>query len=137
MRSIGRSKSARRGAAAVEFAVVLPIFLTFLFGIIEFGRAIMVQQILINASREGNRTGIVENLDTAAITQVIQDYVQAAGLDSANVAVTPDPTTVESGTPIRVVVTVPYADVSWIAPQWLTGNFNLVGVSTMRKEAIF
>ena len=46
-----RTKS--RGVAAVEFALVAPLFLLFLFGMIEFGRMVMVQQVLTNASREG------------------------------------------------------------------------------------
>ena len=135
--STAQKSRPRRGASAVEFAVVLPIFITFLFGIIEFGRAIMVQQVLINASRECIRTGVVENLSPAEINTVVQNYCTAAGLPPVNVAVSPNPQSVDSGTPIRCVVTIPYGDVSWVAPQWLAGDFQLVGSSTMRKEAIF
>ncbi|HRX81016.1 MAG TPA: TadE/TadG family type IV pilus assembly protein, partial [Pirellulaceae bacterium] len=38
----------QRGAAAVEFAVVAPIFVLLLFGMIEYGRMVMVQQMLTN-----------------------------------------------------------------------------------------
>ncbi len=41
-----------RGLAAVEFAMVLPIMLVILFGIIDLGRAILTYQVLINISRE-------------------------------------------------------------------------------------
>jgi Flp pilus assembly protein TadG len=43
----------RRGATAVEAALVLPVFLLFLFGILEYGRYLMFLQILTNAAREG------------------------------------------------------------------------------------
>ncbi|MCT1433984.1 pilus assembly protein, partial [Dietzia maris] len=44
-----------RGAAAVEFALVLPILLLLVLGILEFGRAYHVQTILSNAARDGVR----------------------------------------------------------------------------------
>ena len=50
----------RRGAAAVEFAVVAPIFLLLVFGMIEYGRMVMVQQVLTNASREGARVAVLD-----------------------------------------------------------------------------
>ena len=50
----------RRGAAAVEFAVVAPIFLLLVFGMIEYGRMVMVQQVLTNASREGARCAVLD-----------------------------------------------------------------------------
>jgi len=49
----------RRGAAAAEFAVVAPIFLLMVFGIVEIGRGLMVQQLLTNASRVGARRAVM------------------------------------------------------------------------------
>lgn len=48
-----------RGQAMVEFALVAPIFLLILFGILEFGRYVYIAQILNNAAREGARYAIV------------------------------------------------------------------------------
>jgi Flp pilus assembly protein TadG len=48
-----------KGASMVEFALVLPILILILFGIIEFGILIYNQQVITNASREGARYGIV------------------------------------------------------------------------------
>ena len=51
-----RGRTARdRGAAAVEFALVLPVLLLILFGIIDFGRALNAQIELTGAAREGAR----------------------------------------------------------------------------------
>lgn len=48
-----------KGIAAVEFALVLPLLVTLLFGIIEFGLVMYNKQVITNASREGARAGIV------------------------------------------------------------------------------
>lgn len=47
------------GASAVEFAIVLPLFLIFVFGIIEFGIIMYNKAMVTNASREGARFGIL------------------------------------------------------------------------------
>lgn len=47
------------GAAAVEFALVLPLLMLFIFGIIEFGLLLFNQQVITNAVREGTRTGVL------------------------------------------------------------------------------
>ncbi len=47
------------GATAVEFALILPVMLLFIFGIIEFGVLMYNKQVLTNACREGARAGVV------------------------------------------------------------------------------
>jgi len=48
-----------RGAAAIEMALVLPILVVLVLGIMEFGILMFSQQVIVNASREGARQGIV------------------------------------------------------------------------------
>src|SRR5690606_33312307 len=50
----------RRGAALVEAALVLPVFVGVTLGIVEFGRAMMIGQLVTNAAREGARLAIIE-----------------------------------------------------------------------------
>lgn len=50
-----RPKPGRKGHVAVEMALVLPLLLSMLFGLMEYGRFTMFQQLLTNASREGAR----------------------------------------------------------------------------------
>jgi Flp pilus assembly protein TadG len=50
-----RSLRNRRGGAAVEAALVLPMIVMFLFGVLEYGRYIMTLQVMTNAAREGAR----------------------------------------------------------------------------------
>jgi len=51
------------GGAMVEFAIVLPLLLILVFGIIEFGILFYNKSVLANASREGARMGIIEIYD--------------------------------------------------------------------------
>jgi Flp pilus assembly protein TadG len=73
-----RIKSAsQKGAAMLEFALILIPLLLITFGIIEFGMLIYNKQVITNASREGARAGIVASLprvSTTAIDTVVQDY---------------------------------------------------------------
>ncbi len=67
----------QKGAAAVEFAVILlPLLLT-LFGVIEFGLAMFNKQVITNAAREGARAGVVvrvPRLNNEEIESVVKDW---------------------------------------------------------------
>jgi Flp pilus assembly protein TadG len=50
----------RRGAMAIETALLFPLLVLLLFGMCEFGLYMYNQQVITNASREGARFGIVQ-----------------------------------------------------------------------------
>lgn len=54
-----RSTHSQRGATAVEFAVIFPLLILLLFGMIEFGLYLFNRQVITNACREGARYGVV------------------------------------------------------------------------------
>ena len=68
------------GAAALEFAVVLPILLMILFGILEFGRIMMVSHVLTTTAREGVRQACLPGADTASVMMTIVNELNQAGL---------------------------------------------------------
>ena len=68
----------RRGAAAVEMAIVTPVFLLLAFGIIEFGRGLMVSNLVTIATREGARQAIVDGSTNAEETAAIQSFMPNA-----------------------------------------------------------
>ena len=53
----------QKGGALVEFAIVLPLLVLLVIGIIEFGLICYNKQVIANASREGARAGIVQRTD--------------------------------------------------------------------------
>lgn len=69
-------KKNQKGATAVEFAIVLLLFITILFAIIEFGLLMFNQHIVTNAGREGARAGIVfgSDNDSHKIINIVELY---------------------------------------------------------------
>lgn len=131
----------RRGASAVEFALVAPVFFLFVFGMIEYGRLVMVQQVLTNATREGARRAVLEGATNTAVINAVKSYLTTASIngDSPNVVIdiSPNP---ELATPsqesITVTVSVPFNDVSWLpSPMFLNGR-TMTARSVMRREAL-
>lgn len=61
------------GGSLVEFAILLPILLLILGGIIDFGALYYNKQVLTNASREGARVGIVRQLDENGNKIIVQE----------------------------------------------------------------
>lgn len=58
--------SCQRGAAAVEFGLILPLLLAVVLGIMDYGYVYFVQLTMTNAAREGARKGAVADEATAA-----------------------------------------------------------------------
>ncbi len=121
----------------VEFAVVAPLLILLVIGIIEFGRLLMVQQILTNASREGARRAVVENVTVGEVEDVVRDYAAACSLSGVNVTVSPDPLTlVGFGDPVTVTVSVPYSQVAWLPSSWFLSGGTATASSVMRGERL-
>ena len=143
---MSRSFRKQRGAAAVEFAVVAPVFVLLIFGMIEYGRMVMVQQMLTNASREGARRAVLEGATESDVRTVVTNY-----LDPANISVSTSDITIqigdppasaalsnaEFGDPIHVTVGVNFGDVSWLpSPMYLRSGTRMTATSVMRKESV-
>jgi len=81
-RRTARNATRDRGAAAVEFALLLPMLLLLVFGIIDFGRALNAQITLTQAAREGARLDALGRSNVASGTQAA-----ATGLSPVSVTV--------------------------------------------------
>jgi Flp pilus assembly protein TadG len=57
-----------KGATAVEFAIVLPLLLLVVFGVIEWGLYMYNSQVITNAAREGARHGVLMRMAPRDIT---------------------------------------------------------------------
>jgi Flp pilus assembly protein TadG len=107
-----------RGAAAVEFAIILPLLMLLIFGGIEFGLVMFNKQVLTNASREAARAGIVnatprrseEDMSAIAL-DYCEDYLVTFNPASPAPTVTityEDPTSQGFGTDLTVMVRYNY-----------------------------
>ncbi len=72
----------------VEFALVSLVLFALVFGIIDFGRAIMTRGMLTNAVREATRTGILDPNNTTAILTAAQNRSPTLDLGVSNLTVT-------------------------------------------------
>ncbi len=127
----------RRGAAAVEFAVVAPIFLLLVFGMIEYGRMVMVQQVLTNASREGARCAVLDGSTNLDVVSVVEQYLTSGSIDGANVTVTPtNPEDAAFGDPVTVTVDIQFSQVSWLPSPMYLGGRTLSATTVMRRESV-
>ncbi len=66
------------GQTLVEFALVLPMLLILMFGIVDFGRAFYTWLTVTNAAREGARVGATQ-MDTSTINTRISDAMGPLG----------------------------------------------------------
>ncbi len=128
-------RSKRKGAAAVEFALVAPIFFLVVLGMIEVGRAVMVQQVLTNASREGARQAVLDGATAAQVTTYVNNYLSKAAVSGATVAFPQgNPEAVTYGNPVEVKVSIPFGQVTWVpAPMYLSEQ-TLAASTIMRRE---
>ena len=113
------SRASERGAAAVEFAIVVPVLITLLLGIMEFSRVYNAQASLSAAAREAVRvTAMADRTATAQAAAQINARTAAKntavslqpGLqDSAIQFGAACPSTIPSGTSPQTTVTITYS----------------------------
>ena len=128
-------RNGERGGSLVEFAMVLPLMLSVVFGIVDFGRTFQAWIMLTNSAREGARVAA-----TGATTSAICSRVQAtSGLSGATCTVS-NPGGV-SGT--SVIVTSQYTIrfitpigslVSMLGAGRLASSYTLTSTADMRLE---
>lgn len=140
------SRLRRSGTAAVEFALVLPLFLSLLLGAWEVGRMIEVQQILNNAARDGARQAASGNWTVSQVQTNIVNYLKAAGLPdySSKIATTVSVKDLTNPTPaapalstddplqkatyldqLAVSITIPFTDVEWLSNYLLPNSSSI------------
>jgi Flp pilus assembly protein TadG len=128
-----------RGAAAVEFALVLPVLLLLLLGVVEFGRVYNAQMQLTAAARDGARVMSINSVPSQAVADAKAATIGSASAlhpdiaaDQIAVSVSPSSTGVcAPGSVATVTVTYPL--------QFLTGmfgaNITLTGKGVMQCSA--
>ena len=110
----------RRGAAVVELAIVLPVLLLLVFGIIEFGHVAYVRHVLINAATVGARAAIVPGATEEGVKDVVDQALAAGRLDDYDIKY--------DYTPETVTLSVPYSQVSLLG---IFDEFTLTSRCTM------
>lgn len=93
----GTAAADQRGQALVEFAVILPIIVLVVLGLLDLGRGIFAVNTLAQAARQANRTAIVDQ-DVSRVKAVAIASAPTLGLSTGNVDVCfKQPTTAQTG----------------------------------------
>jgi hypothetical protein len=123
----------------VEFAIMLPVFMLIVIGMIEFGRTVMIHQVLVNAAREGARLAVIPGATNSQVTSRVEEWLVTLDAPGRQIAITD-----ESGTAVdlasvnphdvvRISVSVPYNEVG-VGITSLFLNSTMWASSQMRKE---
>ena len=86
-KDVKRARRGERGQALVEFALILPVILLLIVGMLEFARAWNLHQVMTDAAREGARRAAVHDPDatkpqtTDSVYKAMWNYVAQAGYD--------------------------------------------------------
>ena len=99
------TRTRQKAQAIVELALILPILLLLLMGIVELGRIFMAQHTITNATREGARIGSLPSSTTSDAHSTVSTYMNAAGLSGdTNVSMSNVGPTVNPGATTSVTV---------------------------------
>jgi Flp pilus assembly protein TadG len=104
--------TSEKGAELVEFALVFPLLLLVVLGIVDFGFLFQRYEVLTNAAREGARVAVLPGYAAADVTVRVQQYLTAGGLTATATIAPIAPTAVTVGgscmTMAGVTVTYPH-----------------------------
>ena len=118
----------QKGQSLIEFALVIPIFLFLLFGIMEFGRGWETVNVVTSAAREGARVAAVTGPNISSATNAAQRILSAGNISDASISVSgPD-----ANREVSVTVTVNYTPMTNFIPG--LGPFAITRSTSMHWE---
>jgi Flp pilus assembly protein TadG len=105
------TRRASRGQAMVEFALILPVILLLVVGMLEFARAWNLHQVMTDAAREGARRLVLneETSDWDTARHAMWDHLAQFGYDPAHATMAYTTATYkDTNEPMTVTLTLPY-----------------------------
>jgi Flp pilus assembly protein TadG len=101
-----RGRWNERGQALAEFALVLPLVLLFIAGIVEMGRAWNIKQVVTDAAREGARYTVVKDdaVDSNDVKAKIMERLALGSVETASITIEPGVDWRQTGLPMTVTV---------------------------------
>jgi len=129
-------RKTEQGQAIVEMALVLPILIMLIFGIVEFGRILNTYMIVTDLSREGAREGAVGGTDGDIETTVWSNGT-AADLEVSDLTVLINPASGSiraRGTSVEVQVSYPVDIIAPVIGTIIGDPYIVTSQTTMRVE---
>lgn len=138
-------KHERHGLVTTEAALLMPLLLLLVFGVVEYGWMFLKLSEITDAARRGARAAVVPDvLSDGQVTDPAYTPTPPAIalLNEAGIPVTTDTVTVPTGVSpgtgnlVRVVVTVPYSDVGLLHLPFIPTPATLTASVSMAKEGL-
>lgn len=127
-----KRRSLRTGAALVEFAITVPIFLLFILGAFEFGWLNVMRHTADNAAYEAARAAMVPGGSVADATAKANSILNIVKAKGATITITPNPVTTDTKE-VTVTVDLPMSKNGLIVPKF-TKSTLLHSESTLKTE---
>ena len=106
---IGKNTDSRIGAAAVELAICLPIFVLILVATLDICGMYFVQQSLKVSAYEGARVGIVPNANSSNVIYQCETLLDSQGVEGYSIVLNPsDPDLLTVGDYFTVTINADY-----------------------------
>lgn len=128
------TRNQRKGATAVEFAFVAPVFFLVLFGCIELGFANMMFHSIESAAYEGARTAIIPGMTAAEATEATNRVLGAMGVSVATVTVNPSDLSAPTDN-VTVTVSGRFSD-NMPLPRVFVSDQPMVRSCTLQRERL-
>lgn len=134
-----RKRGSEDGQALVEFALVSPLLLLLILGVVEFARAWNTQQVLTEAARDALRSAVVANpgFTYDDLVGMVDSALVRASLDPSLAQISVDGWRAGSGTQARITIDYQY-DFGFFGPfvDWAAKDRTLALSTTfvMRNE---
>ncbi|WP_342432923.1 TadE/TadG family type IV pilus assembly protein [Neobacillus sp. FSL H8-0543] len=122
----------QKGQSLVEFALVLPLLILLLFGIIDFGRIFHAYLTIDHTGREAARAASIGKDDTTIKNKAVNDAV-GIGLTITDIGISPPTATRESGNDVTITITYPITFLTPVIGS-VVGPITLTDTTVMRVE---
>lgn len=121
------------GQSTVEFALILPVLLILVMGIIEFGRIISCYMVINNLAREGARFAAVGKTDSQITTILLNEHA-TLDVDKIQIQFSPTYANRVKGEPLKVTINYTVDLITPYIPKYVPNPLPISSECTMRLE---
>ena len=121
----------------VELAVLLPVIMLLVIGMLEASRMCVVAQVLTNAARDGCRVAASVGKTSANVTTRVDAALTSAGINPALVSRTLSPSNIETttlNTQISLTLSVSFSSVNWFSTPFFFKSKTIAASAAMLSQ---
>lgn len=134
MASMRRQCRRRKGMMTVEAALLFPLLLLLLFGVIEYGWVLLKTQQITNAARHGARMAVVADANNDEVALGVAQLMTAVNISGYQLTLPVDVGAFAPGETLTVRISVPIENVQLAGPTFVPVPSVLAASVTMVKE---